>query len=72
MIRKNKISYSALKNNFSSMKLLSILLFSTIMLASCGTQGTPVVVQPKAETNTVDIGNKTITTITGSYVQPIR
>lgn len=54
------------------MKLLSILLFSTIMLASCGTQGTPVVVQPKAETNTVDIGNKTITTITGSYVQPIR
>lgn len=57
------------------MKILSITLISIVLLSSCGVQTTPtntVVDNSKTETNTVDIGNKTITTITGSYVQPIR
>ena len=54
------------------MKKISIILLSVFLLASCGNKEIPAPVSPKTETNTVDIGNKTITTITGSYVQPIR
>ncbi len=54
------------------MKLIPIIFLSVFLLASCGSTNTPVTLQPKIESNTVDIGNKTITTISGSYVQSIR
>jgi hypothetical protein len=57
------------------MKLFSLIFISTLLLSSCGvskTSPSPVMEPPKAESNTVDIGNKTITIITGSSVQPIR
>lgn len=52
------------------MKLFSLLFISIMIFASCSEIKS--VQTPKTETNTVDIGNKTITTITGSAVQPIR
>lgn len=57
------------------MKFIFSILIPIVILSSCWAQvetnKTPIDSQ-KIESNTVDIGNKTITTITGSYVQPIR
>ena len=53
------------------MKFIATLIFSLLMLSSCGSQQVKSI-PPKTETNNVEIGNKPIITITGSYVQPIR